>query len=428
MIKLTNLNSEGSSSSSHNSSRNSLEFASPLSQTFSPTKSPPSITGQSVHFNNEKPSLKLVLKKCSDNQYQIKNLISTVIYSDTTAIIPRSITNETKPIQFESNLKTRPKRHIPVKHYSREVFATTSEESNDKGFVESCSRPRKRKLIQIDSNNNGIKKSRTKTTLIKRAPLAKTLLTTKAKPVPIKIYCDQKAEVLEPFFKCDLHYKGFEEKVKILLNAPKTVIEMTNLGLALCEEGSNVIRSKAILHFHLFISNTTPCIFCPYCNIYLSVNEFSKHIHVTIDDIDDPFDADEKKAANKILNDHKFNILPYAVNGELNKFELEIWEAFSQKYLLYKNKAKKSVDPLMKNGITTNTDTKQILEKAVQSKEVKTNKSTKTFLGFSSALSDDEFDIDCTKEANQKHVSPERSLNLIDLSNFKEDILLSEEE
>ena len=222
---------------------------------------------------------------------------------------------------------------------------------------------------------------------------------------------------MEPFFKCDKVHESFEAKYQIRKNEAslRVVIQHHELALALCEAKTNIIRSKAILHYHLYISNSTPCIYCPYCNVYLSVNEFSRHVHVSVDDIDDPFDADEAKAAQRLLDKHKHHILPYTDSGELNKKEMDLWQAFSEKYLIFKNNAKK-VDL---------TQATLLCEAKGQS-----GSKRKQAVKANSVLSEDELDSDSTSENDDDQQQHERSrpFELAELASFKEDIDLSEEE
>jgi hypothetical protein len=434
MLQISKLNSDGSSLSSHDSSRNSFEFASPLSQTFSPTKSPSPIANvdQSISSNIERQSLKIIFKRSSNNEYQIKNIISTTSNNSDSSLVAAAASNsyiETQQsYEFESNLKTRPKRNVATKRFSNDAFGTTSEESNDKDFVAFVSKSRKRKLTQTDLNNNDtLKKKRSNTNASSRGkqqqlPQKKPPVKKVKPPPPIKLYCDENANALEPFFKSDIQYKGFEEKARVLNNPPRVMLDNQTLALALCENGTGIIRSKAFLHFHLYISNSTPCIYCPLCNKYLSVSDFSKHIHVTIDDIDDPFDADEQKAAKKILENNKFSILPYSVSGEFSKFQLDIWQSFSKKYVIFRNKSKK-VEPPQKEEKNSNSKTVE-----VNSNDASVNKISKKYALFSTALSDDEFESESTNDVGEKQVSRIKSANLVDFRSLKEDILLSEEE
>lgn len=434
MIKLAKLNSDGScSSSSNDSSLNSFEFASPLSLTYSPQSYS---LNDATNSSNASQSIKLVFKKRLDNQYEIKNTLSSPIFSKTEQSSLKQTKCKNEP---ETTLKSRLRRNVVKKRYLdeiSEVFQTTCEDSSDVDFILPSPRVKRQKsnensAISLTTPAPSTTKTRKKPAAINKALQKKSRNQSISKPHVDKIvpkpkpkpYCDENAQALEPFFEADKFRASFKDKAQICIKEPFVRVVMNHdvLGLALCEEKTNLVRSKALLHCHLYISNTTPCIYCIECNKYMSVNDFSKHIHVSIDDIDDPFDDDEAKAVNKLLKTHRYSILPYPVNFvELNKNESELWQAFSKKYIDFKNKAN-----ILQNS-NEKEQPKQVPQKMKIAKKMLI--STASRVGKrNSVLSDDEFEMDSTS-SEEHNVERSEPPFFVVLKNFREDIVLSDEE
>jgi hypothetical protein len=417
-----NIGSDGSFSP--DSSHNSFESTSP----------PSNIANDTVEV--KQTSFKLVFTKRFDNQYQVKNIIqhlSDPQLEHETALI--KLNDCTKEQDCDSNILTRPKR-IAKKRFTPEIFQTcfaTVTDLNDKDFQAPCSKRRRPTIgptiSNSISNSSSNSKPRTRPKVIKAIKKKPKVIEVKPK-TPILIYQDENA------LNCELIYKSetqqpmsFESKVAVFDGykvKSHVVLNSSTLNICLCEAGTNVIRSKGSFHSHLYFSNSTPCIYCFDCKLFLSVNEFNKHIHIGLDDIDDPFDNDELNAKKKLLQTHKYSIFPYKPdeNGHLAQLdpnELSIWELFGKKFILFKNMDK------TKNPIVTQKSHPIKSDTPVMPKLPKTSHS------LVSVLSDDEIDNDCSleKETTPEQFPenlPEKVFVFNELKNLKDDLILSEEE
>lgn len=197
----------------------------------------------------------------------------------------------------------------------------------------------------------------------------------------------QQEETQIPFELDEIVFKTVEEKLSIAKNLPSVVLNRSKpFPIALVEDKTNVVYTKALLFLHLFKSYSAPCINCPWCNRFLSVGEFSKHIH--LDDMDDD---DEEASSNSSssgsssdsssdlsdsdLNDENgnsnrnggrgrkqsrrqvskrqkklaklmqksFKILPYCTNvdeanDELSESDIKTWKVFGDRFTQFKLK------------------------------------------------------------------------------------------
>jgi hypothetical protein len=157
---------------------------------------------------------------------------------------------------------------------------------------------------------------------------------------------------LERFHLTDIVYHTNAEKLHILSKQPSVLVNHSKpFPIALVEEGTNVVYTKALLINHLFLSYTSPCILCPLCKKFLNVYDFTRHLHdIDVDNNDaarlDPMsddDYDEDHATsrrayiNSILSHKKFSILPYqTANNPLTEADMSVWKHFAQSYMLYK--------------------------------------------------------------------------------------------
>ena len=95
------------------------------------------------------------------------------------------------------------------------------------------------------------------------------------------------------FETSEIFHMNDQEKQRIIRNQPNVVINHSKpFPIALVEDKTNVVYTKALLFLHLFRSYLCPCILCPSCNKILNVSEFSKHLH--IDQIDDDEEEEEE--------------------------------------------------------------------------------------------------------------------------------------
>jgi hypothetical protein len=152
------------------------------------------------------------------------------------------------------------------------------------------------------------------------------------------------------------------EKQRIIANQPQVIINHSRpFPIALVEDKTNVVYTKALLFLHLFKSYLSQCIHCPWCNTLLNVSEFSKHLHadnldsddeeeeeeensaseaeseldldneeyIRLDEADKQFYAATKRKERKLrrLMKKSFKILPYCISGneELSEMDVKRW-------------------------------------------------------------------------------------------------------
>ena len=192
------------------------------------------------------------------------------------------------------------------------------------------------------------------------------------------------------FETTDVYAVSGEEKQSIVRDQPSVIVSHSlPFPIALVEDQTNVVYTKALLFLHLFKSYASQCVNCPWCKRFLSISEFSKHIHLDeIDDDDDDDDDDEDedetddddedekaengssdKAAKKLkaaealkqrrreaklakLKQKAFKILPYCKKssdgdearssgaGGLSESDIKTWKLFGDLFSSYKLKRK----------------------------------------------------------------------------------------
>lgn len=132
--------------------------------------------------------------------------------------------------------------------------------------------------------------------------------------------------------------------------------------IALVEDKTNIVHTKALLMIHLYQSYSSPCIICVLCKQFFSIPDFSKHFHIGEDDLDTESsdedldqnsfhnflsELDQKKEKKlKKLRKKSYKILPYFLNqnNELNENQLKTWKLFSGKFASFKSSRQKKVD------------------------------------------------------------------------------------
>ncbi len=166
-----------------------------------------------------------------------------------------------------------------------------------------------------------------------------------------------------------------DEKLAILKGQQPSVIinHSRPFPIALVEDKTNVVYTKALLFLHLFKSYSSQCINCPWCKRFLSVGEFSKHVHLDeIEDSEDDEDSDDITESEESSNEgvdgpdrkshakqngakrqrkldkikqKSFKILPYCIsinedgqttNDELNEHEIRTWKTFGDRFAQFK--------------------------------------------------------------------------------------------
>ncbi len=144
----------------------------------------------------------------------------------------------------------------------------------------------------------------------------------------------------------DIIKASFLEKHEILKQKISVVLyHSQGIPIALVENNTNFIQTKAVLFLHLFVSLSVGCIWCPLCATHLSVTEFSRHVHPEEgedDEEDQPSEDSEFKAKKT------YKILPYRIDGqELSSDVLVGWKTFARRFSEFKqaqiNKASSAV-------------------------------------------------------------------------------------
>lgn len=222
------------------------------------------------------------------------------------------------------------------------------------------------------------------------------------------------------------------EKMDIINNQPCVLINHSvPMPVALVEDKTNIVQTKAVLFIHLFQSISSPCIGCPLCKKFLTISEFSKHVHL---------DEDEEDDENEVINSKKsYKILPYRINNEseLSETDLSTWKLFGKRYNDFKraqpnvseNKTEKTDALPEKKAVLSeqspneNATIKSVIEK-LNLKKIEFNdwdyKENQNYL-----LSKERFDSEQVYVVNNNLVENENTHYFME---NKEDLFLSEDE
>jgi hypothetical protein len=158
-------------------------------------------------------------------------------------------------------------------------------------------------------------------------------------------------EIVSKFSPADIAINNSELKKEI--KQPKVMLRHSiPFPVALVEDKTNVVFTKALLFLHLFQSYSSPCIMCVLCKQFHSVGTFSKHLH--IEDIESSSGSESetesvdsqlalKRKKLELLKKRTFKILPYFIganystrNLKLSEQQIKSWKMFTEKFLLYK--------------------------------------------------------------------------------------------
>ena len=334
-----------------------------------------------------KLGLKLVLKRHSGDKYEVKsnnNPNSTPLSAST------SLLNNTPNTDHLLSSSRRPKREA-----ARKVKFTFSESEYDLDDIPI--RKKSRQSIQdqkttmpVVSTNHILKqqnkkqpninyKTTTNTTTNINNNVKIVISESKVNTTPSLLTPTQPALVPQPtppppppvqtkFERSDLVSCSIDDKIAIMKEQPFILIKQSKpFPIALVEDKTNVVYTKALLFLHLFKSYSSQCIYCPWCRLFLSVGEFSKHLHP--EDLDEDDEVDEsssscselsssdneqdnenknkyKKKQLKKLNKLKqksFKILPYCTNlqqdgdDRLSESDIQTWKTFGSRFAQFKS-------------------------------------------------------------------------------------------
>ena len=422
-----------------------LDFNSPASSSLD--------NSSSAAAETSRIGIKLKLKKTSGDQYEVKLMQTSTSF---TASVCSSNDNLNSALSDTTNNPDEPKRR-PKREASKKIKYDLSED--DEGFssdeytpsikkqkinsklesrsIRSMSREssklfneNKKEFKKSDSNNSN--KSQTK----KKSP-----------PKDDFVY----EPVLLPFYKEDIVSKEIQKKIKIFDKIPVVVaIKSKPFAIALIEEKTNFIYSKAVFFLHLLTSYLSPCIYCPFCCTYMNIKQFLKHFHISDDDVenfhleksdiesgDDINGEDynlnnsfvltnEKKRVFRRLLKSKYKIQPYKPDGSsLNEEELKTWDIFVNKISkfkkIYLEKQTENDKPVSMVDDKTKIDPKQKI-------------APKKCSNLNTKLSDDEDDYEFYNDTNDLIISESSANQSMNVSNFKifvnkeDDLVLSEDD
>ncbi|CAF0840393.1 unnamed protein product [Brachionus calyciflorus] len=234
-----------------------------------------------------------------------------------------------------------------------EVKNVTTTNSSSCSFDSGSSRPKreaaKRVKFNFDESDESPVKKRPKSTSSNSQPRIKL-----PKFFPEICLPFNSTEIIEKDDLLIQEISNIQVKVSINHSVP--------FPIALVEDKTNIVHTKALLLIHLYQSYSSPCIICVLCKNFFSIPDFSKHFHISEDDLDtessdDDLDQntyhnflselDERKEKKlRKLRKKSYKILPYFLNqnNELNENQLKTWKLFSSKFTSYKILRQKKVD------------------------------------------------------------------------------------
>lgn len=254
----------------------------------------------------QKSGLKLVLKRASGNAYKVKAIDMNR---------PKREAAQKVKFTFSDNEEEVPSNKIRKIDYNYSQYDDddddhhdeTDSESDEDDEIEVVEIKQKQPLKQQEIQINHPKPVQRVQKAIKSS-----------KPV------EPEPEVIN-FDSEEIIPQKIEEKMQIACKQPVCKIAHSKpFPIALVEEQTSVVFSKALLLNHLYLSYASPCILCPLCRKFLTVTEFTKHIHVNHED-------EEDKSSNK-----SFNILPYRTKSQITEYDKSTWRLFSKRFAEYK--------------------------------------------------------------------------------------------
>jgi len=151
------------------------------------------------------------------------------------------------------------------------------------------------------------------------------------------------------FTRDEIYKASFLEKLEIMKLKPYVALyHSQGIPIALVENKTNFIQTKAVLFLHLFVSLSAGCIWCPLCADHLSITEFSRHVHP--EEGDDEEEDLPAMTNNEAKAEKTYKVLPYRIDNsqELSSDVLATWKAFAKRFSEFKqaqaNKTASSAD------------------------------------------------------------------------------------
>lgn len=162
------------------------------------------------------------------------------------------------------------------------------------------------------------------------------------------------------FTRDDIYKASFLEKHEIIKLKPYVALyHSQGIPIALVENKTNFIQTKAVLFLHLFVSLSAGCIWCPLCVNHLSITEFSRHVHPEEGD-----DEEEDLPAMETKAQKTYKVLPYRIDNsqELSSDVLVTWKAFAKRFSEFKQT---HVDKLVTSAVVEKKQ-KEVSERSSQ--------------------------------------------------------------
>jgi hypothetical protein len=210
--------------------------------------------------------------------------------------------------------------------------------------------------------------------------------------------------------------------------------------VALVEEKTNVVFTKALLFLHLFQSYAAPCIMCVLCKEFHSVGTFSKHLH--LEDIESSSDEDEyepavnvesneaklgpKKRRLELLRKRTFKILPYFIganyssrNFRLNEQQIKSWKLFTGKFASFREQRRQDAQEAEQCATFNDWDYASVKENVYVLAKSKIDNETVVYCEAKSSLEDDRI----RREQHRRKFEMKREMSI-----RKKDTVLSDSE
>jgi hypothetical protein len=259
----------------------------------------------------QKSGLKLVLKRASGNAYKVKAIDMNR---------PKREAAQKVKFTFSDNEEEMPSNKIRKIDYNYSQYgdddddddSESESEEDDEIEVVEIKQPKIQQKLPLKQQENQINYQKPVQRVQKAIKSSKPV-----EPEPEVINFD--SEEIIP--------QTIEEKMQIACKQPVCKIAHSKpFPIALVEEKTSVVYSKALLLNHLYLSYASPCILCPLCRKFLTVTEFTKHIHTNHEN-----ENEDDKSSNK-----SFNILPYRTKSQITEYDKSTWRLFSKRFAEYK--------------------------------------------------------------------------------------------
>lgn len=176
----------------------------------------------------------------------------------------------------------------------------------------------------------------------------------------VEIKPEEPSETLIPFTHEDIVQVDRLSKFPPIRKPFISIDHSIPFPVALVEDKTNIVYTKALLLIHLFKSLSSQCIMCVLCKKFFNINQFTSHHHYLDEEDESSSDSENKrdyeKSKTKTKKTHqekKFKILPYNIGSdskkENSKFkdeQLRTWKQFSERFAHFKRKKQENAAEL----------------------------------------------------------------------------------